>query len=70
MGREIGTNGNATFRAYTDLAPGCHQYWFVETDAAGVRRTYATTGSLTVGSGGASCATDYVSARTAAICGA
>jgi hypothetical protein len=49
MDRELGSDPNATY--ITDAVPGsgCHEYWFLVRDSAGVRKVYPEEGSWGVG---------------------
>ncbi|MBW1808474.1 MAG: hypothetical protein JRJ87_09800 [Deltaproteobacteria bacterium] len=49
MQREIGTPGNAIYKLSLTIEPGCHEYWFLVFDAAGLRYVYPETGSWGVG---------------------
>ena len=63
---EIGAAaGNRTYQNVTaNPGQGCHEYYFVATDAAGQEARYPETGSLTVGD----CADEYVSGQADSSC--
>ncbi|HXJ23016.1 MAG TPA: hypothetical protein VMT03_22545 [Polyangia bacterium] len=62
MTLELGTDTlNATYKATSTLAAGCHQYWVSATDSTGAAVAYPTKGMFTIPVGGSSaCSSDYV----------
>jgi hypothetical protein len=62
MARELGTDMlNATYKATSTLAAGCHVYSIAATDATGAAVAYPTTGALTISVGsGTPCSSDYM----------
>jgi MYXO-CTERM domain-containing protein len=50
LARRRGSGGNAAYAAtLSDVASGCHRYFFVFKDATGAQVTYPTSGSLGIG---------------------
>jgi hypothetical protein len=70
MAREMGTDTlNATYKASSTLAAGCHNYFMVARDKGGAALTYPTTGAITIPVGSATaCATDFLTTAPAATC--
>jgi MYXO-CTERM domain-containing protein len=71
MTRELGTDTlNATYKATSTLAAGCHSYYVAATDGGGAALTYPTTGALTVSVGSVACDADYLAEAPASACSA
>jgi MYXO-CTERM domain-containing protein len=70
MTRKRGTDANGAFSATLNgVGTGCHRYYFIFKDSAGVTITYPTTGSLAIGSGNACPDWDMTRPAAGAGCG-
>jgi MYXO-CTERM domain-containing protein len=70
MARELGTDTlNATYKATSTLAAGCHNYFMLAKDASGTTLAYPTTGAITISVGSATaCTADFLATAPVASC--